>query len=115
MTAVSERVDQQIEVDDDSRYEVVKGKWKEKAPMGVLQAWVASTLLAILDHFVRSHRMGKVVSESLFVLDPTTDLQRRPDLAFVSRQRPQAAGIGLPSMTNCRLHDAKGGYCDRSA
>ena len=87
MTAVSERVEQQIEVDDDSLYEVVNGKWKDKAPMGMLQAWVASTLLVVLDNFVRSHRMGKVIAESLFVLDSSTDLQRRPDLAFVSRQR----------------------------
>ena len=33
--------------------------------MGMLQAWVASTLLAILDHFVRSHRMGKVMLEKI--------------------------------------------------
>jgi Uma2 family endonuclease len=87
MTAVLERVEQQLEVDDDSLYEVVNGEWKEKAPMGMLQAWVASTLLVLLDNFVRSHRLGKVISESLFVLDSSTNLQRRPDLAFVSRQR----------------------------
>jgi Uma2 family endonuclease len=87
MTAVLERVDQRFEVDDDSLYEVVRGERVEKRPMGMLQAWVASTLLGILDNFVRSHRLGKVISESLFVLDPATDLQRRPDLAFVSRQR----------------------------
>jgi Uma2 family endonuclease len=87
MTAVLERVEPQFEIDDDSLYEVVNGQWKEKAPMGMLQAWVASTLLVVLDNFVRSHRMGKVIAESLFVLDTASDLQRRPDLAFVSRQR----------------------------
>ncbi|TVS14944.1 MAG: Uma2 family endonuclease [Planctomycetaceae bacterium] len=94
MTAVLERVDQQLEVDDDSLYEVVHGQRKEKASMGMLQAWVASTLLVVLDNFVRSHRLGKVIAESLFVLDPATDSQRRPDLAFVSRQR-----VGKPTQT----------------
>jgi Uma2 family endonuclease len=87
MTAILQRAEQRFAVDDDSLYEVVDGKWKEKAPMGMLQAWVASTLLVLLDNFVRSHQLGKVIAESLFVLDSTTDLQRRPDLAFVSRQR----------------------------
>ncbi len=94
MKAVLERVEQRFEGDDDSLYEVVNGKWEEKTPMGMLQAWIASTLLIVLGDFVRSHRLGKVISEALFVLDPATDLQRRPDLAFVSRQRmgkPQQA------------------------
>jgi Uma2 family endonuclease len=55
--------------------------------MGMLQTWVASTLLVILGDFVRGHRLGKVVSETLFLLDKTADLKRRPDLAFVSRER----------------------------
>jgi Uma2 family endonuclease len=87
VTAVLDLRGQQANTDDDRFYEIVRGERVEKRPMGMLQAWVASTLLAILDNFVRSHRLGKVISESLFVLDPATDLQRRPDLAFVSRQR----------------------------
>ena len=87
MTAILERAEQRFEVDDDRFYEIVNGERVEKAPIGMLQAWVASTLLAFLDDFVRRHRLGKVISESLFVLDSATDLQRRPDLAFVSRQR----------------------------
>ena len=87
---MSTAVDTQTEwtgLDEDALYEIVQGERKEKPPMGTLQTWVASTLLAILDHFVRSHELGKVIGETLFVLDKSSGLQRRPDLAFVSRQR----------------------------
>lgn len=87
MSTVLDAKTERVGFDDDSLYEIVRGERREKPPMGMLQTWVASTLLAILDDFVRNHRLGKVIGETLFILDRSTDLKRRPDLAFVSRER----------------------------
>ncbi len=43
--------------------------------------------ISLLGSFVRSHRLGKVFSEMLFRIDKAQDLQRRPDVAFVSAAR----------------------------
>ena len=45
---------------------------------------VASVLLRWLAPFVDENRLGRVVAETLFLLDPASGLKRRPDLAFVS-------------------------------
>jgi Uma2 family endonuclease len=37
--------------------------------------------------FASQHGLGKVVVEVLFLFDPQTGLQRRPDLAFISKAR----------------------------
>ena len=87
MTAVLERVDQRFEVDDDSLYEVVNGQRVEKAPMGTLQNLVCTALSFYLQLHVRQQEIGTVASETLFVLDQASGLDRRPDLAYVSRQR----------------------------
>jgi Uma2 family endonuclease len=68
-------------------YEVVDGLVVDKPEMGALESVVASVLLRWLAPFVDENRLGRVVAETLFVLDPAAGLKRRPDLAFVSRQR----------------------------
>ena len=87
MTAVLERVDQRFEVDDDSLYEVVRGQRREKAPMGIPQNLVCTALAFYLRFHIQKERLGTVALHSLFVLDDANGLQRRPDVAFVSRQR----------------------------
>lgn len=72
---------------DEAPYEMVYGQKKEKPPMGMLENWIVGTLFFWLDSYVRSRRLGKVIAETLFVLDASLQLQRRPDLAFVSRTR----------------------------
>jgi Uma2 family endonuclease len=74
-------------VDGDSLYEVVNGRVVEKTPMGAYEGELASLLLEYLAPFIRTHQLGKVVVEVLFQLDPATNLQRRPDVAFVSCER----------------------------
>jgi Uma2 family endonuclease len=37
--------------------------------------------------FARSNRLGRVVTETLFLIDPVQVLKRRPDVAFVSSIR----------------------------
>jgi Uma2 family endonuclease len=36
---------------------------------------------------MRSHPLGRIIVEALFLLDAATDLQRRPDIAFISYAR----------------------------
>lgn len=72
---------------DDVLYEVVDGQVVEKPPMGSYSTWVASFLQMTLGAFVVGHRLGNVVTEMLFRIDPARNLQRRPDVAFVSNER----------------------------
>ncbi len=72
---------------DDIPYEIVYGQRRDKPAMGMLENWIVGNLFFALDSFVRSRRLGKVIAETLFVLNASSQLQRRPDLAFVSRAR----------------------------
>jgi Uma2 family endonuclease len=67
-------------------YEVINGQRVELPPMSIYSIWVASCLISALGPFVRQRRLGRVVSEGLFILDSDKDLRRRPDLAFVSAE-----------------------------
>lgn len=71
------------ELADDALYEVVNGVVIEK-PTSALSIWIAGALTCSLGPFVRSHRLGTLVNEMLFILNPKTDLRRRPDIAFIS-------------------------------
>jgi len=72
---------------DDILYEIVDNEVRELPPMGAHETNLASVLFRILSPFAWDHALGKVVSEMLFLLIPGTNLQRRPDLAFVSFAR----------------------------
>jgi Uma2 family endonuclease len=65
-------------------YEVVNGQKVELPPMSAYATWITSRLDQRLGHYADTHQLGTVVPEMLFILDPVTDLRRRPDLAFVS-------------------------------
>jgi Uma2 family endonuclease len=72
--------------DSDALYEVVNGRRVELPPMGAFETDLASDLGAYLRQFTR-RRLGRAVNEMLFLLDREPDLQRRPDVAFVSYDR----------------------------
>lgn len=70
------------------RYEVVNGRAVEPREMGALETWLTTTLIGqIFYYFGRQGQNGLLAGETLFLLDPETRLQRRPDLAFVSYGR----------------------------
>jgi Uma2 family endonuclease len=73
-------------VSDDMLYEVVDGEIREKT-VGVREIEIATLLIEFLAPFVRAHRMGKVFAEMIFRIDMAKDLQRRPDVAFVSHSK----------------------------
>jgi Uma2 family endonuclease len=63
------------------------GRAPEKPAMGAFETWIASELFGWLKSSTEVTGLGRVVSEMLFCLDAAADLQRRPDLAFISYQR----------------------------
>src|SRR5262249_19053062 len=68
-------------------YEVVDGRILEKPPMGAQESILASFLQGLMDPIARANRLGRVATETLFLIDRARKLKRRPDLAFVSDQR----------------------------
>lgn len=75
------------DLDADDWYEVINGERKEIDPMGAYENLLASELAFLLGHFAKSKRLGLVGVEVLFELRSDPVLQRRPDLAFVSKAR----------------------------
>jgi Uma2 family endonuclease len=75
-------------LDDRGHYVVVNGRRVETARTGAYESCLANDLAYYLnEYFVRFGRLGRVVIEVLCRLDVATDLQRRPDLAYVSYER----------------------------
>jgi Uma2 family endonuclease len=74
-------------VDDVERYEVIDGIRVEQEPMGAFETVLASWLCHLLNRFAAGKKLGLAVNETLFVLDTSRNLQRRPDVAFVSYSR----------------------------
>jgi Uma2 family endonuclease len=70
----------------DMLYEVIDGEIVEKI-VGSKQAEIASILDQILGAFVRVNRLGRVIAENVFRIHSQTNLQRRPDLAYISDAR----------------------------
>jgi len=75
------------DVDEEPLYEVVDGERREVDRMGAFETVLASVLAYYLGSFALQHKLGLVVTETLFVLDALRDLKRRPDVAFVSYKR----------------------------
>ena len=86
-TPESDLLGPQPATEPEGLYEVVDGQVREKPPMGNFENFLASDLLTLLNSFVKANRLGWAVMEPLFRLDPEANLQRRPDLAFISAER----------------------------
>jgi Uma2 family endonuclease len=71
----------------DFHYEVVEGKFVETPRMGAFESVIASILQTYLGPFAMEKELGRVATETLFVLSETRKLRRRPDVAYVSYER----------------------------
>jgi Uma2 family endonuclease len=87
-------------VDDVERYEVIDGIRVEREPMGAFETVLASWLCFLLNSFAVGKKLGVAVNETLFVLNASRNLQRRPDVAFVSYARWPAAVVARESAWN---------------
>jgi Uma2 family endonuclease len=72
---------------EEALYEVVNGQRVELPPIGIYASLVTSGLQENVGVFAKAHRLGRVVTEALFILDPVRNLRRRPDLAYVSAHK----------------------------
>jgi Uma2 family endonuclease len=89
---------QSIRTDGDSEvlYEIVNGEYREIERMGAYEGTLASYLNHLVNAFAVPKKLGLAVNEVLFLLRAEPELQRRPDVAFVSYDRwpdqPDAPG-----------------------
>lgn len=72
---------------DETLYEVVNGQRVEKPPMSTEANRLAFDIAFELESFARARKSGRAGTEQLFLLNPQTKLQRRPDVYFVSFER----------------------------
>lgn len=68
-------------------YEIVNGQRVELPPMSILAVRCATRLATRMDLFAEEKGLGTVVTEGLFILDAVRNIRRRPDVAFVSKER----------------------------
>lgn len=71
----------------DSLYETINGLRVELPPMSAYAGILATRLSTRLNDFARTDEKGEAVVDVLFRLPAPLDRNRRPDVAFVSRQR----------------------------
>lgn len=78
---------------DGYRDELVRGWVVREPPPGAEHGGVASELSARLRNFVRAHHLGRVISDSGFILIETPPTVRAPDVAFIAMERIPPAGL----------------------
>src|SRR5579883_2987129 len=71
----------------DTLYEVVDNEIRELPPMGAREAQFATDLATRVNNHAWNGILGKAQVEMLFLIDKPHNLQRRPDVSFVSFQR----------------------------
>ena len=80
--------------DDGHRYELVRGELRKMAPAGYRHGKSAGKINGLLFVHVMANNLGTVpTAETGFLLASGPDLVRVPDVAFVRREREEAAGI----------------------
>jgi len=72
---------------DGERFELIEGELVEVTPPNFEHGEIQVTILGILNQFVRHHKLGKVVTESGFIISLDPDTVLGPDVSFVSRER----------------------------
>lgn len=72
---------------DDELFEIVNGVRLKLPPDCAYAAHVWSRLSCELGRFAEKDSLGAVVCQALFIFDPVSNLRRRPDVAFVSKER----------------------------
>ena len=79
--------------DDGLRHELVYGELRTLAPSGGEHGRVTSNVHDSLSPYVRKQGLGRLfAAETGFLLARDPDLVRAPDVAFVRRERLEAAG-----------------------
>ncbi len=77
--------EQEDEILDSGRYEIVHGELKERAMPSPTHGRIQAGITAELHYFVKQNRLGLVYTETMFQL--ADDLNRISDVAFLSFER----------------------------
>jgi Uma2 family endonuclease len=73
--------------EEEPLFEIVNGQKVDLPPMSIYASLIASRLHPEIYGHAERHVLGTVVSEALFILDAGNDIRRRPDIAFVGKDR----------------------------
>jgi Uma2 family endonuclease len=73
-------------VDADALFEVIDGEIVEKQ-MGILETRIATRLVTLLETHCAANGLGMAFCETMFRTKRFTNQKRRPDVAFLSRER----------------------------
>ncbi len=71
----------------DGHYEVIDGRRVELPLMGAREAYIASRLSLRMGAHAQARDLGNVLVETLYALAPGRELQRKPDVSFISYDR----------------------------
>src|SRR5688572_3097029 len=69
------------------RTELVRGQMIVREPPGFRHGDITVNLAVVISQFVRTHRLGRVLSDSGYVLSSNPDTVRGPDVSFVRHER----------------------------
>jgi Uma2 family endonuclease len=86
--------------EDVERYEVIDGVRVEREPMAAFETVLASWLCHLMNGFAAGKKLGLAVNEVLFVLNAARNLNRRPDVAFVSYARSTTSVVAREPARN---------------
>ncbi len=78
--------------DDGYRYELVRGELRKMPPAGAEHGELSVNVIFPLTQYVRAHNLGKLyTNDTGFLIGSDPDHVRAPDIAFVRRERLEAA------------------------
>ena len=73
--------------DSDKPTELVRGRMIVREPPGARHGDIVVNLIVVVSQFVRARHLGRVLTESGFVLFTDPDTVRGPDISFVRHER----------------------------
>lgn len=80
--------------EDGYRYELLQGELQKMAPASHEHGRLAINISTPLDQHARTHKLGRVyAAETGFKIASDPDTVRAPDVAFVSQERLEQAGM----------------------
>jgi Uma2 family endonuclease len=73
--------------DDGKRYELVRGVLIEMPPPGQEHGLVTSEIVRLIGNHVRANDLGRVFTESGYLLSEDPDTVRAPNISFIAKSR----------------------------
>jgi Uma2 family endonuclease len=74
-------------------YELIRGELLEMAPPGAEHGDIASEIIVLLRSFAKQHKLGKVLTETGFILNATPSTVRSPDISFLAAGKIPSEGL----------------------